>query len=68
MTAPMNPDNKTRKLAHVDLLAHKEIIEGYPIHIATTNKDGAPNLAVVSATRVLDATRLLISNNDIYAE
>lgn len=49
----------------MNLLDYKEIINNKPTHIATVNKDGNPNLAVVSNIRVLDEKRIIISVNEM---
>lgn len=59
-----NLDNKTVRL-DTNLLVFNEILEKYPIHIATTNKHNNPNLAVASDIKLLDEKTLLISNNEM---
>ena len=60
-----NNDNKTKLLGEVKLVALKELLENYPMHIATITKDNRPNLAVVSDIKVLNNKTLLLSNNEM---
>jgi len=61
----LNLDNKTKAIAKIELARYVKLIEGNPIHIATTRKDGKPNLAVASDVKVLDDKTILISNNEM---
>ena len=60
-----NLDNKTRELRNFDLLNFVGLIEKYPIHIATINKENKPNLAVASDVKVLNKNMVLISQNEM---
>ncbi len=47
----------------MNLEEYKELIDNKPIHIATVNEDGNPNLSVASDVRVLNENEIIISVN-----
>lgn len=49
----------------MDLFDYKELINGKPIHIATTNLDNNPNLSVASDVRILEKNKIIISVNEM---
>lgn len=49
----------------MNLLQHKDLIDGNPIHIATVNKENKPNLAVASDVKVIGENQFVISVNEM---
>lgn len=49
----------------MNLFKYKELIDNNPMHIATTNKDNNPNLAVASDVKVIDTNKIIISVNEM---
>lgn len=49
----------------MNLFDYEKLINGKPIHIATTNLDNNPNLSVASDVRILEKNKIIISVNEM---
>lgn len=49
----------------MNLLERKDLIENYPMHIATVTPDNKPNLAVAADVRVIEENKIIISHNEM---
>ena len=49
----------------MNLFDYKDLINGKPMHIATTNSENNPNLSVASDIRVLEKDKIIISVNEM---
>lgn len=49
----------------MNLFKYVELINDKPIHIATVNSEGNPNLSVASDVRVIEDNKIIISVNEM---
>lgn len=49
----------------MNLFDYEKLINGKPIHIATTNLNNNPNLSVASDVRVIEKNKLIVSVNEM---
>ena len=49
----------------MNLFNYKDLINNRPIHIATVNSEGNPNLSVASDVRVIGDNKIIISVNEM---